>query len=103
MTNTPIPTVKELRQSGYKIRIQRYRPYVVNNSVVLLDDENARMNCFDKSETFQKGGVTIVAIRKPTGEEVRGEAVCSFTDPFVKKLGVEIAIAKALELPIPNI
>lgn len=97
-----IPTVKQLRQTGYKIRVQRYRPYVIDHSVMMLDDENARLNGLDKSETLQNGGVTIVAIRKPTGEEVRGVSECSFNDSFVKKAGVEVAIAKALELEIPR-
>ncbi len=100
--STSIPTIKQLRQSGHKARIQRFRPYMAGNSVVMLDDNNARLNGFSKGEVIQSGGVTIVSIRKPDGEEVTGVAECSFCDPFVKKAGVEIATAKALKLPVPT-
>lgn len=96
------PTVKELRQSNHKVRIQRYRPYVVGPAVVYMDDNNARINGLTKDEVFQRGGITIASIRKPDGEEVCGESICSLDDPFVKRAGVEIAIARALNLPVPQ-
>ena len=101
-TLAPVPTVKELRQSNHKVRIQRFRPYVTGDTIVMLDDNNARLNGFSKGEVIQSGGVTMISIRKPSGEEVVGVAECSFCDPFVKKAGVEVAIAKALELPVPQ-
>lgn len=99
--NTKIPTVKELRQTGHKVRIQRFRPYVVGPMPIFLDDNNARINGLDKQDVYQNGGITVVSVRKPTGEEVTGISECSLDDPFVKRTGVEIGIARALELPIP--
>lgn len=105
--STPaVPTVAELRKSGHKVRIQRFRPYLVPSHVgpfpMFLDNQNAAMNGLDKDDAHQKGGITIVSIRKPDGNEVQGVAECSLNDPFVKKNGVEIAIARALGKPVPN-
>ncbi len=100
--NTSIPTVKTLRQSGHKVRIQRYRPYFFGPVPIYMDDNNARINGLSKDEVFQRGGVTIASIRKPDGQEVTGESICSLDDPFVKQSGVEIAIARALNLPVPQ-
>lgn len=97
-----IPTVKELRQSNHKVRVQRFRPYLVGPMPVYMDDNNARINGLTKDEAFQRGGITIASIRKPDGEEVTGVAQCSLEDPFVKRAGVEIAIARALNLPVPK-
>lgn len=60
------------------------------------------MNGLTKDDVYQNGGVTVVSVKKPDGNEVRGIAECSLSDPFVKKHGVEIATARALGLPVPN-
>lgn len=101
-----IPSVAELRKSGHKVRIQRFRPYLVPSHVgpfpMFLDNQNAAMNGLNKDDVHQKGGITVVSIRKPDGNEVQGVAECSLNDPFVKKNGVEIAIARALGKKVPN-
>lgn len=99
-----IPTIAELRQSGHKVRVQRFRPYITVglSFPVFMDNENAKMNGLSKDDVFQNGGVTVVSVRKVSGEEVRGMAECSLSDPFVKKHGVEIATARALGLVVPN-
>lgn len=96
------PTVKDLRQSGHKVRIQRFRPYFIGPVPIYMDDNNARLNGLTKNEVSQQGGMTIVSIRKPNGEEVEGVSCCSLDDPFIKRVGVEIAISRALKLSVPQ-
>lgn len=101
-----IPTIAALRKSSHKVRVQRFRPYIVPSHVapfpIFMDTENAKMNGLSKDDVYQNGGITVLSIRKPDGSEVRGMAECSLSDPFVKKNGVEIATARALNLPVPN-
>ena len=97
-----IPTVYQLRQSGHKVRVQRYRLHsTADGDPVFLDPNGYLVNSGLVSEPLPHGGLTIISIRKPSGEEVVGESRCSIDDAFVKKAGVEVAIAKALELPVP--
>lgn len=73
-------TVKNLRQSGWKVRVLHHR---IDDSRIL-------------GEIFPKGGKTQVVIDSPVGEHFEGIAVCSDKDLYNKKMGVKIALGRAL-------
>jgi hypothetical protein len=73
-----ISTVDGLRDLGYKVRVMHYRNR----------DEN---NCYET-----KGGRTVVTITDNHNHTSSGVAICSSEDTFSKKLGVRIAIGRAL-------
>lgn len=95
-------TVESLRKNGYKVRVQHFRPIYSK----LDEDEAARK--YDgglipysrksrvKPPIYSKGGKTIVEITSPEGVEMKGEAICSDKDVFSYKLGVKVALGRAL-------
>lgn len=72
-------TVSDLRKNGYKVRVLHYR----------IQDHRFL------GEYFAKGGETVVQITTPDGD-FEGRAKCSKKDLYNKKLGVKIAIGRAL-------
>lgn len=74
-----IRTVDELRHLGYKVRVRHFRK---------LDEHN---------NILPRGGETIVSITDEHGHTVEGVAKCSNNDGFNKKIGVAIAIGRALK------
>jgi hypothetical protein len=73
-----IPTVKQLRQSGYKVRVLHTRKYK------------------EMEQLLAKGGTTTIEITTPDGKNVIGVANCADTDSYNKRLGVRIAVGRAL-------
>lgn len=98
------PTIKELRQKGYKVRVTRAR---IENSVLnkktpqeIRENYNFYLqleNTIEGSYRSPKGGQTLIQLRTPDGREVSGSSLCSPTDQFNRKLGNEIALKRALE------
>jgi len=70
--------VSELRSNGFKVRVLHHRKWNLCGISNL-------------------GGRTIVQIKTPEGQELEGEAICSKEDNYNKKLGVSIAIGRALK------
>jgi hypothetical protein len=101
-----IPTIEELRKSGYKARVTVLRLTSEHSDYVNLRDirdmfeegdgtiDNATLNSF----LSPKGGKVIVEVRTPEGVELRGEAVCASTENFSKKYGRTLALVRALGL-----
>lgn len=76
-------TVKELRQSGYKIKVIHYRLYV---------------DKFDYNEGISaKGGRTELLLMSPEGIQIKAEAKCSPKDNYCRKTGVAIALGRAVK------
>jgi hypothetical protein len=71
-------TVRELRQSGNKVRVLHYR-----NS---LPDGN--LSCM--------GGEIVVEITTKDGRELSGSSRCRDDERFHKRLGLSIALGRAL-------
>lgn len=69
--------VEELRKSGYKIRVHHHRK--VNEGGI-----NSR------------GGKTVVEVTTPDGRTLVGVSRCSRKENFNKRLGVRIALGRAL-------
>ncbi len=86
-------TVKELRKSGYKVKVIHSRcitPYLENVPV-----RDIRTACLTHL-ICPKGGRTLVELRSPQGIEVKGEATCSKKDGFNRKLGLAKALGRAM-------
>jgi hypothetical protein len=71
-------TVSDLRACGYKVRVLHHRKW-----------NSCGISC--------KGGTTVIQVRTPDGTELEGIAVCSKEDNYNKKLGVSIALGRALK------
>lgn len=91
-----VPTVKELRKNGNKVRIIESRYVKVLEDV---PDGNNRLFYSRECPEFSRtphGGQTIVEITTPEGRELRGVATCSKMDSFCRAYGRNLAIYKAL-------
>ncbi len=106
-------TVKELLDDGYKVRVCHKR----NLFWHLLSDEGShvRLGCanrrlFESSSFFKEwsctwgdavlacGGRTIVTVDSPDGMmKVSGKSECSLQDNYNKKIGVSIALGRAIK------
>ncbi len=108
-----IPTVHELRQQGYKVRVthvrkfyrfdprtgkktQFYAPFISSKT----KKKNQTTEDSTESEEFflsGKGGETVIEIASSDHKELgKGIAICSDEDSYVKTYGVKKAIALAL-------
>lgn len=98
-----IPTVHELRKSGYKVKLShhrrffRYDPFTGKKHTVIipwsLKEEHFKDYFLDP-----KGGETHVSIYKEgSGESFDSVAFCSVEDHFCRKSGIKKSIARALQ------
>ena len=81
-------SVNELRKSGYNVRVCHSR-YCQDELVSYIDTEPCNFNA--------RGGLTTIQITTPDGTVLNGQARCSREETFSKKLGVRIAIGRALK------
>jgi hypothetical protein len=81
------PTIKDLRQAGYKVRVLHTRQNWIKARATGHSIElNAR------------GGSTTIEVTTPDGKHnVVGKSVCSMEDNFNRKLGNSIALGRALQ------
>lgn len=79
-------TVEQLRKSGYKVRVIHSR----------RGKTMPRMDGSIVQTVSERGGQTIVQVRTPDGEELEGVAICSIKDNFNRRMGVRIALGRAL-------
>lgn len=81
------PTIKQLRQQGYKVRVHHTRrqkviPKLMGNAY----------------EVSPRGGSTTIELTTPDKQQtVIAKSVCSLEDNFNRKMGNEIAIGRALK------
>ncbi len=91
-------TVKELRRQGCKVRINHLRYYDRYNGDPINKHTAELLKLGgDFKKVKPRGGITKVEIDFPTGDSVVGEAVCSKEDNYDKKLGIQIALGRALK------
>ena len=83
------PTIHELRKSGWKVRVHHFRYYYRT-----LIPSNDRI--FTVGQPLPKGGLTKIELTSPLGTQYLGQAECSKKDSFNRKLGVKIALGRAL-------
>lgn len=80
-------TIKQLRQSGYKVRVLHKRNY---NSI-------QRLGGITK-ELAPKGGQTFIQITTPCKTYTEaGVSICSDKDLFNRRTGNEIALGRAIK------
>lgn len=97
--------VQQLRNSGHKVEITHYRYHPKhfnpspNGEVPFLMPVQRLIELYTKLDTVNPhGGQTIVFITHlESGKTYNGKAVCSLSDTFNRKLGVRIAINRALD------
>lgn len=102
-------TVASLRKQGYKVRVTHQRYYFTgkmetsnDDGVELLSRYEAEHHEFgnlllDGTTPEGNGGQTLVEITTPTGETLYGNAVCSTSQNYDRKLGVYIALGRAMK------
>lgn len=89
-------TVKSLRQSGWKVRVTHLR-FVTKNSDLEATFEIRKVNKEIMQWLETKGGKTVVDLRAPDGSEFSAEAECSKKENFNRKMGLQIALNRALK------
>lgn len=85
-------TVRQLRQSGYKVKVLHHR----NKNIVAYQNNPYGHK---KEVIHNLGGKTQVIVDGPNGEHFEGLAICSGLDNYNKKLGVKIALGRAMLNP----
>lgn len=101
-----VPSVMDLKDQGYKVRITHLRNYIQADyrNLKIVEQlkttrelremkEKGDYNC---NKLSQWGGATVVELTAPNGEEKIGVAVCSQDDNFNRKYGLSLAIERAL-------
>jgi len=81
-------TIRQLRQSGFKVRVIHKRHQTI---IKKIDG--------DYLENSAKGGTTIIEITTPDKQmDAGGIAVCSVEDNYDRKVGNAIALGRAIAL-----
>ena len=90
---TAAEKIKQLREKGVKIRVAHLRPLEgrsVHSSALYPKHE-----LWEGEKHNTRGGLTRVVLDFE-GIRVEGQAVCSMKDNFCKRLGLTIALNRAL-------
>lgn len=86
-------TVSQLRKEGAKVRVAHKR-YSYNYKTM---EDLYFSNELGGPDRHPKGGETIVQISLPDGRYLEGVAKCSLSDSYNRKVGVNIALGRALK------
>jgi len=107
-------TIQKLREDGNKVRVRHCRAYknipgeyltrrqfeerIESSSAISAAAViNGKLSPKPYSEIVSpNGGMTVVQITTPTGEELEGVALCSLKDGYCRKKGLAIAMGRAL-------
>lgn len=77
-------TVHELRKSGYKVGVHHRK---FEKPIYICGDYSNLYFC----------AATAVTVTTPDGKTAKGNALCSVKDQYNRKLGVRIALGRALK------
>jgi hypothetical protein len=83
---TSIKSIKQLRQTGYKVRVMHERDTI---KVQTISGYRSFYNA--------RGGSTTIQITTPEGITIEGKSRCSEKENFCRKTGNRIAIQRAFE------
>lgn len=86
-------TVAELRKQGYKIQVHHWRYDTWDKGAMYP----SCMYRETHEHPVEKGGLTEITVTTPTGETGFGVAECSRKDRFNRKIGVAIALGRAMK------
>ena len=95
--NNHLPTIHQLRKSGYKVRINHKRYYAKYGLFSKKEAEEMVLNQYwgdCKNKINPKGGYTAIEITTPTGENFKSEAACSKKDSFNRKIALRICLGR---------
>lgn len=100
-------TIEQARKEGFKVRVGHFRfpdkimEVPIYKIVNLFKKENVyNMTVLDSQVSgpfAARGGATTVEISKD-GKDTFGNAFCSIKDNYNRKVGAELALARALEV-----
>lgn len=99
-----LKTIKNLRQSNYKIRVIYKRRFLVMEHGKAKDALMSRRDAeylwgADWVHHLQnRGGLTRIEMKTPDGRELVGESYCNNSDCYKKVEGRDIALSRALAL-----
>jgi hypothetical protein len=86
-------SIKNLRQSGWKVRVLHQRNYILKNR---FDGTSAEISA--------KGGQTEIQLTSPDRKiDVSAKAVCSEKENFNRKIGNAIALGRAWNLVLKSL
>lgn len=96
-------TIKELKEKGYFVEVYHGRVHTLNGYDIkhgnfeIMSRREAKLNGLTDTHTvFCKGGFTYLRLVTPDGVEVTGKCNFSNNRHFNRKLGLNIAIGRAL-------
>lgn len=87
-------TVQQLRNMGYKVRVLHNRLY--NGYHKWQVGAREYIQHYAPIDPDAKGGSTQIIIDSPSGQHFQGLAICSKKENYNKKMGVRIALGRAL-------
>jgi hypothetical protein len=87
-------TVKELQDNGYKVKVFHNRLY--NGYHAWQNGKRVYGYTDGIIGPDSKGGSTEVIIESPSGERFHGLAICSKKENYNKRMGIRIALGRAL-------
>lgn len=103
MNLPPARFVETLRKRGIKLTISHHRwvtPASLSPtpraSILTRLPKHSMHTPFLRGSIETRGGLTTAAVRLPDGREFKGEARCSCEDTYNRRLGVWIAVKRAL-------
>ena len=92
-----LPTIHQLRKSGYKCRINHKRYYAEYGLFSKKEAKEMVSKQYwdnDYKKVNPKGGYTSIEITTPTGENFKTEAVCSKKDSFNRRISLQICLGR---------
>lgn len=94
-----VQKVAELREQGYDVYISHARPVYGSNGSGIPEAVYTKRQAKELGKQLRpNGGVTTVSIRKGDDSPVwQGTSLCSTRDNFNRRLGLEIALGRALK------
>lgn len=88
-------SVAELRRTAHKVRVTHRRWYLINGGEVLRSRYEAEEQGIT-SQPLTCGGLTVVEVTTPNGEVLSGVADCSLNQNYHRRLGVYLALGRAM-------
>ena len=81
--------VQGLRDSGFKVKVHHHRRNIANNKFGYTIGQSCK-------DSLPTGGYTTIEVTTPDNEVLNGRANCSTCDNYNKRIGVAIALGRAL-------
>ena len=89
-------TVQELRSNGYKVRVSHFRR-VGKKLMSRRDFEESGFGDVWGDVIQPFGGMTLIEVTDPNGITVESKALCQSEENYNKRIGVSIALGRALK------